>query len=62
MLKNYNIKLLRMFILSLLTVSPYYIRILRRYKIYYDKKNYKSYSRNVAQEIVKRIEINHIAT
>ena len=31
MLKNYNIKLLRMFILSLLIVSPYYIRILRRY-------------------------------
>ena len=51
-----------MFILSFLIVSPYYIRILRRYKIYYDKKNYTRYSGNIAQEIDKRIEINHIAT
>ena len=33
-----KITTVRMFILSLLIVSPYYIRILRRCKIYYDKK------------------------
>ena len=60
--KNYNIKLLRMLILLLLIGSPYYIRILRRYKIYCDKKSYTRYSRNIAEEIDKRIEINHIAT
>ena len=51
-----------MFILSLLIVSSYHIRILRRYKIFYDKKDYTRYSRNIAQEIDKGIEINHIAT
>ena len=30
--------------------------------IFIYKKNYTRYSRNVAQEIDKRIEINHIAT